>query len=91
MLCGQPVDGRLEALFYVAWTQMGLLLKNDVKWIMGSGNSISVWFDYWVGDGPLVNGAESNSLIYLNKNLLVKDLILNGSWHISENLGLLYL
>ncbi|XP_026458463.1 uncharacterized protein LOC113358973 [Papaver somniferum] len=34
-------------------------LKEDVRWCVGNGSNISVWFDTWVGDLPLVNQVAS--------------------------------
>ncbi|XP_026435797.1 uncharacterized protein LOC113333589 [Papaver somniferum] len=55
-------------------------LKNDVRWIIGKGDNISVWFDTWTGEGPLIDRIGFTDHVKNNFQMKVKDLLQNNEW-----------
>ncbi|XVE99040.1 hypothetical protein REPUB_Repub03eG0162200 [Reevesia pubescens] len=54
-------------------------LKDSIKWLLGDGNKIHLWHDWWVGDRPLIMDI-LHPLPHDILNMKVKDIIVNGSW-----------
>ena len=60
---------------------MGCVEKGDrgVKWTIGSNSSLKFWHDKWLNVGTLRSLVE-DSLARGGDNLMVKDVITNGTW-----------
>ncbi|XP_026378015.1 uncharacterized protein LOC113272387 [Papaver somniferum] len=61
-------------------------LKNDVRWILGNGEHISVWFDIWTGDCPIIEKIGFTDYVNNNIQMKVKDLLQNNEWVIPTEL-----
>ncbi|XP_026384030.1 uncharacterized protein LOC113279558 [Papaver somniferum] len=55
-------------------------LKSDVRWIIGNGENISVYFDTWTGESPLIDRIGFTEYVKNNLQMKVKDLIQNNEW-----------
>ncbi|GER38306.1 LINE-type retrotransposon LIb DNA, partial [Striga asiatica] len=47
---GKQVSFRDEVLLPIA--QSKVCIRNGVRWKVGNGLQISLWYDWWVGSGP---------------------------------------
>ncbi|XP_026450605.1 uncharacterized protein LOC113350687 [Papaver somniferum] len=61
-----------------AWME----LKNNIRWCIGDGSKISVWFDTWIRDKPLIESFGSNDTVQNYIYLKVQDLLIDGEWRI---------
>ncbi|XP_026435147.1 uncharacterized protein LOC113332862 [Papaver somniferum] len=61
-------------------------LKDNIRWIIGDGQSISVWFDTWIGECPLIETLGFNAFVNNNLHMKVSNLLHNGVWKIPEDL-----
>ncbi|XP_026450339.1 uncharacterized protein LOC113350414 [Papaver somniferum] len=61
-------------------------LKENVRWTVGNGANISVWFDTWVGDSPLVNQIGFSNLVQNNMNMRAASLLNGRHWCIPPEL-----
>ncbi|KAL7235947.1 hypothetical protein ACSBR1_019263 [Camellia fascicularis] len=58
------------------------LLKKGVRWTVGDGKSISIWHDYWCGQGTIAEQCTGDPSL---PNMKVVDIIQeDGSWKIEE-------
>ncbi|XP_026419623.1 uncharacterized protein LOC113315575 [Papaver somniferum] len=60
--------------------------KEDIRWNVGDGARISVWFDLWIGDCRLIDKFGNNTYISENINLKVYDILINGEWSLTDEL-----
>ncbi|XP_026435151.1 uncharacterized protein LOC113332868 [Papaver somniferum] len=58
--------------------------KENTRWIVGTGENISLWNDKWVFEEPLCQLFPSHPYIADHPYMKVQDLILNGQWQIPE-------
>ncbi|XP_026396126.1 uncharacterized protein LOC113290759 [Papaver somniferum] len=67
-----------------------LLSFNDglenIRWCIGDGQMISIWFDSWIGNSPLIEEVGYNAYVKANINMKVSDLITKGKWCIPEQM-----
>ncbi|XP_026396171.1 uncharacterized protein LOC113290798 [Papaver somniferum] len=61
-------------------------LQDDLKWNVGDGKSISVRFDNWIGDSPLINIMVQSQFVENNINMKVAEILNNGNWSIPEEI-----
>ncbi|XP_026383639.1 uncharacterized protein LOC113279149 [Papaver somniferum] len=61
-------------------------MKEDIRWIIGNGEKISVWFDSWIEEGALIDRFEHHRYVNENKHLKVSDILSNGEWTINSEL-----
>ncbi|CAL5397659.1 unnamed protein product [Camellia sinensis] len=54
------------------------LLKKGVKWTIGNGAKVRIWYDWWYGDRPWVEAVPNHSLT--NSNTVDTLLDLEGQW-----------
>ncbi|XP_026384210.1 uncharacterized protein LOC113279756 [Papaver somniferum] len=57
-------------------------LKDDIRWKIGDVSHISVWFDIWLGENPLINDIGYTDFIKNNIGLKVNSLLSEGHWNI---------
>ncbi|XP_026451485.1 uncharacterized protein LOC113351766 [Papaver somniferum] len=55
-------------------------LKEDVRWCVGNGTKISVWYDIWYGEASLINVVGLNDYIKENIDMKVNMLLQNNKW-----------
>ncbi|XP_026399016.1 uncharacterized protein LOC113294854 [Papaver somniferum] len=65
-----------------AWSS----LKDNIKWCIGNGNNINVWFDNWIGDTPLIEKVGMHDYAKNNLSMKVSQLIQNNQWNIPSEL-----
>lgn len=64
-------------------------IRQGRRWSIGDGRSTSLCFDWWVGDGPLINHV-SNDLPSVDREIKVESIIdENGTWDLSQLQSLL--
>ena len=66
------------------WKSVGKgwdLLGNNSAWILGNGQSVSVWKDRWLGVRPL-RELVSGPLSPIDENLKVSDLLVDNTWNL---------
>ncbi|XP_026396710.1 uncharacterized protein LOC113291389 [Papaver somniferum] len=61
-------------------------LKDDIRWKIGDGSHISVWFDIWLGENPLINDIGYIDYVKQNIGLKVNALLSEGQWNIPVEL-----
>ncbi|XP_026396709.1 uncharacterized protein LOC113291387 [Papaver somniferum] len=61
-------------------------LKDDIRWKIGDGSHISVWFDIWLGENPLINDIGYIDYVKQNIGLKVNALFSEGQWNIPVEL-----
>ncbi|XP_026383544.1 uncharacterized protein LOC113279042 [Papaver somniferum] len=55
--------------------------KENTRWIVGTGENISLWNDKWIFEEPPCKLFPSHPYIAAHPHLKVKDLIINSQWH----------
>ncbi|XP_026435199.1 uncharacterized protein LOC113332914 [Papaver somniferum] len=81
------MDISMETFFSVARFKMGMAItQKKIRWIIGTGHHISVWFDTWVGDSPIIEFIGFTNYVKNNIQMKVKDLLQNGRWKIHVEL-----
>ncbi|XP_026458492.1 uncharacterized protein LOC113359008 [Papaver somniferum] len=53
-------------------------LKTNIRWIIGTGHHISVWFDTWAGDSHIIESIGFTNYVKNNIQMKVTDLLQNG-------------
>ncbi|XP_026416762.1 uncharacterized protein LOC113312222 [Papaver somniferum] len=77
----------VEVIFNMARIKVGMDgAQNHIRWYIGDGSKISVWFDTWNGDSPLIDRFGDNVIVQNNIHLKVQDLLENGEWSIPTDL-----
>ncbi|XP_026396943.1 uncharacterized protein LOC113291646 [Papaver somniferum] len=66
-----------------AWS----MLKEDIRWCIGSGEKLSVWFDTWIGDNPLIDMVGNSAYVSENEKMKISDILTNGIWNIPFELN----
>ncbi|XP_026459208.1 uncharacterized protein LOC113359850 [Papaver somniferum] len=61
-------------------------LKDDIRWKISDGSHISVWFDIWLGENPLINDIGYTEYVKHNIGLKVNALLSEGQWNIPVEL-----
>ncbi|XP_026438983.1 uncharacterized protein LOC113337535 [Papaver somniferum] len=61
-------------------------LKDDVRWCVGDGTNIYVWFETWIGETPLINQIGEIPFVKENINMKVSELLNGTSWKIPVEL-----
>ncbi|XP_026417116.1 uncharacterized protein LOC113312588 [Papaver somniferum] len=61
-------------------------LKDDVRWCVGDGTNISMWFDTWIGETSLINQIGEIPFVKENINMKVSELLNVTSWEIPVEL-----
>ncbi|XP_026428196.1 uncharacterized protein LOC113324069 [Papaver somniferum] len=56
------------------------VLQENIRWTVGNGASISVWFDIWYGDVPLISTMGYTDYVKEKIGMKVQDLIYEGNW-----------
>lgn len=55
-------------------TKAIFILKKGVKWKIGDGKMIDLWFDWWLGDGPLISRfPENHGILNVKLNSIIDD------------------
>ncbi|XP_026416351.1 uncharacterized protein LOC113311766 [Papaver somniferum] len=58
------------------------VLKEDIRWCVRNGQEISLWFDIWLGESPLIHQFGNTYFVKNNIYMKVADIIHNGVWRI---------
>ncbi|XP_026430016.1 uncharacterized protein LOC113326516 [Papaver somniferum] len=61
-------------------------LKEDVRWRIGDGKQIYVWFDNWIEEGTLIDKIGYTSFVNDNIHLKISDIIADGVWYLPTEL-----
>ncbi|XP_026428837.1 uncharacterized protein LOC113324763 [Papaver somniferum] len=70
-----------------AWSS----LKDDIKWNVGDGAGITVWFDSWYETYPMINEIGYSDIVKNNLHMEVKDMIKGNQWEIPIELQSVFL
>ncbi|XP_026417291.1 uncharacterized protein LOC113312772 [Papaver somniferum] len=60
--------------------------EENTRWLVGNGEDISLWNDSWILDASISKYFPRNEYIQQNINMKVKQLIVNNSWNIPEEM-----
>ncbi|XP_026416724.1 uncharacterized protein LOC113312186 [Papaver somniferum] len=60
--------------------------KDNTRWLVGNGEHISVWKDAWILDSSIIKAFPENEYIQQNIHMKVKELIVNNTWNIPEEM-----
>ncbi|XP_026460828.1 uncharacterized protein LOC113361980 [Papaver somniferum] len=61
-------------------------LKEYIRWSIGDGTKLSVWFDTWFGESPLVDQIGFSEVVQNNIGMKVANLLNGNSWCIPTEL-----
>ncbi|XP_026428765.1 uncharacterized protein LOC113324682 [Papaver somniferum] len=61
-------------------------LKEDIRWNVGTGSKISVWYDIWLGGCALIEEIGLTDYVKNHIRMKVQDLILEGNWYVPTEL-----
>ncbi|XP_026416846.1 uncharacterized protein LOC113312297 [Papaver somniferum] len=55
----------------------------NIRWSLGDGKKVSLWFDSWINDTPLIEDIGYTDYVKEHINIKVADIILYGKWNMS--------
>ncbi|XP_026383989.1 uncharacterized protein LOC113279508 [Papaver somniferum] len=64
-------------------------LKENIRWCTGNGQKISIWFDSWIGNSPIIENIGFTYYVKAHISMKVSDLLKKGKWDLPDQLKII--